>query len=854
MQWTLKRILVAVAAAAALWFPIAQAEETETLLRWKNGDVLPGQLLESSSGTIRWASPYFLDDLVLDVKVLDSVAFPKKSVSTTEAFRVSALSGDVWIADLIGSDDETFLFSSERHGQFRVNRSAVYMLERQERPDFLFDGSQLKNWKLPLERQAVNPAFPFDSGRRPSWFAGPEGHPKTWIAKAEIFHAFNWPERFEIELELASVAHPPNFSFALGKDHYQALRLEIWKDELVAVQGVLFKSVLAIQPEQRNVRLRLTYDEGTGVLRVFDATGNLLLNLEGIKPTVKESGLYIQNRGKDLTVRSVKVYRQLKESAAQRINFSQPRVYMTNGERIQGRLFVQEDGAYVLDTDGTRRDIDLQELNHIVQPGIPLTALDQSVTLKYPDETVLHGKLMQVNSDSVILQTAFANEPVTCSLANASLLSFAAKPDVGEAVQNTDKLFYASGNLRGRVLFGGDQAASSIQWESVGALKPVRLANNRASHIERNNKPVSKIEAFDTAQFRHTMHLQSGEILPCQITSYDGKSVSFRSPFISAQHLDSANMKALEFSGRTHAPSFERMQPATDFDSLMVTGRENRGIEVKIRLIEQGKDGAEFVINADNMKKLNGGNPVFIINEKNLIGNPVREWIEIAPRDGKGLMGHPGDGWIGLLATPPNSEKDKSDLKLERALTVPRFNQDNPPNHILVAKTGDMKRGRFLGFRGQTVQFDSKLQKFSIPIDRVARVVDVSGNSLQLSVVSSQLQENVGSSDPSLTENRKPKTLTKNSSTDTSTKARVLGQNYSPEVRVTLTDGSILIFQPLEVRDGQLMGRSPVYGELSVPVSSIEYLYFGEKAKSFKAAFEKWSVRPAKEPTYGDSP
>ena len=808
MQWTLKRILVAVAAAAALWFPIAQAEETETLLRWKNGDVLPGQLQESSSGTIHWASPYFLDDLVLDVKVLDSVAFRKKSVSTTEAFRVSALSGDVWIADLIGSDDETFLFSSKRNGQFRVNRSAVYMLERQERPDFLFDGSQLKNWKLPLEfeRQRVNPAFPFDSGRRPTWFAGPEGHPKTWIAKAEIFHAFSWPERFEIELELASVAHPPNFSFALGKDLYQALRLEIWKDELVAVQGVLFKSVLAIQPEQRNVRLRLTYDEGTGVLRVFGSTGNLLLNLEGIKPTVKESGLYIQNRGKDLTVRSVKVYRQLKESASQRINFSQPRVYMTNGERIQGRLFVQEDGAYVLDTDGTRRDIDLQELNHIVQPGIPLTALDQSVTLKYPDETVLHGKLMQVNSDSVILQTAFANEPVTCSLANASLLSFAAKPDVGEAVQNTDKLFYASGNLRGRVLFGGDQAASSIQWESVGALKPVRLANNRASHIERNNKPVSKIEAFDTAQFRHTMHLQSGEILPCQITSYDGKSVSFQSPFISAQHLDSVNMKALEFSGRTHAPSIERTQPATDFDSVSVTwaGRENGIKEIKMQLVGQGKDGKQlFIINADNAKKMNEGQLVLIVNEK----NRGREWIEIENRAGKDIRAQPGDGWVGLLSTSvlPDPEKDKSDLKLERALTVPRFNRDNPPNHIIVAKTGDMKRGRFLGFRGQTIQFDSKLRRFSIPINRVARVVDVSGNSHP--------------SQPTTTQT---------------------------EVRVTLTDGSMLIFEPLEVKDGQLIGRSSVYGEVSVPVSSIQYLYFGEKAKSFKDTFEEWVVRPVK--------
>ena len=488
MPWHLKRILVAAVAVMALGFPVIQAEETGTLLHWKNGDVLPGQLQASDPGTIRWASPYFLDDLVLYIKVLDSIVFQKQGVPpitgegrvpTNEAFRVSALSGDVWIADLIGLNNDTFLFSSKRHGQFRVNRSAVYMLERRERPNSLFDGSQLKNWKLPKpEKEALDPAFPFNSVRRSSWFADPKGHPKTWIAKAEIFHAFNWPERFEIELELASDTHPPNFAFALGKDLYQVLRLEIWKDELVAVQGVLFKSILAIQPEQRNVRLRLTYDKRTGILRVFDTTGNLLLKLEGVKPTVKESGIYIQNRGEDLTVRSVKVYRQLKESAAQRINFSKPRVYLTNGERIQGKLFVQKDGAYVLDTDGTRRNIDLLQLNHIVQPGIPLAVLDRSVTVKYPDETVLHGKLRQVNTDSVILQTAFADAPVTCSLADASLLRFPEKPEVGEAVQNTDKLFYTSRSLRGHILFGGNQVTSSIQWESIGALKAVRLETN----------------------------------------------------------------------------------------------------------------------------------------------------------------------------------------------------------------------------------------------------------------------------------------------------------------------------------------------------------------------------------------
>jgi len=143
MQWNLKKILIAVLVVMVLWFPTVQAEETKTLLRWKNGGSLPGQLQESNSGTIRWASPYFLDDLVLDINVLGSVVFPKTSNPTTETFRVSTVSDDVWIADLISSDDNTFLFSSKRHGQFRVKRAAVRSLEHRNHSNHLFDGSQL---------------------------------------------------------------------------------------------------------------------------------------------------------------------------------------------------------------------------------------------------------------------------------------------------------------------------------------------------------------------------------------------------------------------------------------------------------------------------------------------------------------------------------------------------------------------------------------------------------------------------------------------------------------------------------------------------------------------------------------
>ena len=329
MRWNVKRLLVVAAALTVLWTPIIQAQQTGTFqadtqtLRWKNGDVLPGKLLESASGVIRWASPYFLDDLVVDIGVLDSVIFPRQSAPAMEAFRVGTVSGDIWIADIIDSDEDTFLFSSERHGRFRVTREAIYTLERRVHPNLIFDGSQLTNWELP-KRDANDPVLLFGRDVRSEWYADRGGHPRTDKVKAKIFHALDWPQRFEIDLELASTARPPGFVFALGKNLYEALRLETWVNELVVVQGTLFEPVLTIQPDRRNFRLRLAYDGDTGVLEVFDFAGNLLLKLDEVGQTVKESGPYIYNRGQNLTVRRLRVYRQPIGSTKQQVDSSKP--------------------------------------------------------------------------------------------------------------------------------------------------------------------------------------------------------------------------------------------------------------------------------------------------------------------------------------------------------------------------------------------------------------------------------------------------------------------------------------------------------------------------------------------------
>ena len=847
MRWYLK-VIITVAVLVALQLVTLQAQEPVTRLRWKNGDALPGKLLESKAGQVRWTSPYFSDNLVIDVGALDSILFSKRSTPPTETFRVSMVSGDVWIADLIGADNNTFLFSSERHGQVRVSRNAIYTLNQQQNPNLVFNGSSLPNWNLPQEGgikdmtykvykmgkkrgEAEFQRFPdfskltpqaegsFETGwldlklsemedsfgmvfegrlemgetgeytfelasddgsrllidgqpavkartgvpeeakiklaagshtlrveyfeavgtellrawwtgpnlvRTPlfstkaenDWYQGPGGHPKTNRTKAKIFRALEWPKRFEINLELTST-ESPRFVLALGNNLEQALRLETWGNELVIVQDTLFEPVLTIEKGQKNVRLRLALDDTTGMMEVFDFTGRSLVKLNGVRLVEDNSGLYIHNRGQDLTVWNLSVYRQ-PVGTKQQINLSKPRVHMIDGQVVYGRLFVEEGNAYVLNEDQTRHDINLEQVDRIVRPNIKLAKVTDIAELFYADGGVVRGQIQQLNSDQVILQTAFAEKPVSCALPGASTLQLSPlNPEKrkNEQIQDKDQLFCVSGLLHGRLSFAASN--SPLSWKFEGAMKPVRLSGAAEARVKRNRDLAEP--TFDIKAFPELLHLKNQEIIPCKIESYNKETLTFKSPFIVIGKIDSGHVKGVEFANGMFG----------------------------------ARDKESFTIN---------------------------------------------------------------DVKLDRALTIPRFNRDNPPSHVLVAKTGDLMRGSLLDISGQRIQFESKLRKMNIPVNRVAMVVNVSMPEEDLD---------------------KPRD------------SHITNDN----VRATLTDGSTLVFEALESNNGKLLGHSPFYGEMAIPITSIQHLTFGEFEKEkLKSVFDEWVVQQGREPEYSKQP
>ena len=59
----------------------------------------------------------------------------------------------------------------------------------------------------------------------------------------------------------------------------------------------------------------------------------------------------------------------------------------------------------------------------------------------------------------------------------------------------------------------------------------------------------------------------------------------------------------------------------------------------------------------------------------------------------------------------------------ELALTVPRFRRDDPPTHVLLAPNGDLLRGRLNTVTDREVVFESRLETFRFPRDRVAAII-----------------------------------------------------------------------------------------------------------------------------------
>lgn len=144
-------------------------------------------------------------------------------------------------------------------------------------------------------------------------------------------------------------------------------------------------------------------------------------------------------------------------------------------------------------------------------------------------------------------------------------------------------------------------------------------------------------------------------------------------------------------------------------------------------------------------------------------------------------------------------------------VTIPRFRRDRPPTHVLLAPQGDLLRGTLQSFDGESVGFESRLERITIPHDRVAAIF----------------------------------CLQSPDAADGAARAEGF-------VRVELANGYSVSLVPDAAADGMLQGRAPALGRLTIPVDQIAALAIGDSAEAH-VELERgdWTVRDVPDPSWG---
>jgi hypothetical protein len=854
----------------------------EALLRWDNGDVLPGKLLQSGPGQIRWSSPIFSDDLLVDTNALASIVFPVDTVYPTEAFRVCTISGDVFNADIIGSDERTLQLFSKRYGQVRVERDAVYSLNRLSNPNLAFDGSQYRDWDLALdgpikdltyrvydihedwERDDPFPDLskltPAHGGRLAQGYLdlGLSGFPD--VVSAGLHFAMAFEGRIDIseagQYRFNLYADDQARLFVDGKPvveflengrnpdgggHTQGVHLgagfHVLRVEFLELGGEFKLVTRMIGPNARSrslvgvnkasgwhrgpgghmhcnrkraslfspIKIPMQFEIDLELTTSASPRFVLALGPDALSAASNEA-LRLETWDDALVVAQGKVFEPVMTIAQDQHDVRLRLAYASETHELcvydaTGRMLVTvkdvqpttgESGIFIRNRG---EDLKVRRLSvyHGSSECGEQTFDAARARVHLIDGQVLYGRL-HVTADGayVMDRTEMRHRIDLASVDRVACpgVELAATADVAE-------LAYADG----AVVWGQVEQASPTQLLLRTAFSDQALTCSLAGASLLRFGP-SVAEDSEPNDDMDELFTSSGRL--CGRLSFDWA----RAPL--SWHPPGA-AKPLRLA-RTGAARIERNSSSVSKKAASDAGQFSCLLHLKTGEI------IPCQVLAYDTSKLDFVSP--FITQQQLDSTHVKaiDFAPLRPGGSKGKSSRKVDAWLTKILGPaPQGTLGIDPIRLERALTVPRFNRNRPPSHILVARNGDLKRGRLLGINTQTIQFESKLRKQMIPLKHMARVVNIS---------TSQQAPN---------------------------KAIRADMDLAGKVRASLADGSIFLFEALESKAGKLIGRSAIYGEVGIPIKSIQGLNIGAfEQEMLKSLFDAWVIRPAREPAFGD--
>ncbi len=538
----------------------APLREGEILLRWRNGDELPGRLLDGLDGRLRFAAAPFAAPFDLHPAQLSGVRFPPSKGQAAEGegplFEVSLRNGDRLRGQLLAVDLEHLLFRcAPLAAPVSIRRSETLRLARAGMDGGGFSGlGELDDWTSR------------GRDRKPAdWFTDLRGELATHQWSGNLFREIALPQRVEVRFRARFPQGSPNVEVGLLREPQQGPMLETWERHLVLTHRSRFAPVMELTEETRELHLRLFWDQRSGKISVCDLSGKTLASLTG--ETGPENpdpgrrnadplrrGFSILSRNPAMTLLSLEA-RPWDGGPVPLVDLTRPRLQLREGParfRVEDTSLAP--GSGLLRFGGETRPLgDLvewvlsPETGTSPAPGGPGVG---ATRVAWFSGSSLSGDYLRMGGAEITLRPPWAAEPVTASLADAREIRF---PESSEPfAAGADTLATGGSTLRGGLRLaspGPEGGASLLAWQPPGADAPVPFADDASVTVTRNLPADADSPAW-LGQAR--LYLDNDEILTGDLVSLTPEKIVFESRVTGRVEVGAEHVRAIDIgtSGR----------------------------------------------------------------------------------------------------------------------------------------------------------------------------------------------------------------------------------------------------------------------------------------------------------------
>ncbi len=555
----------------------------DAVLHLTNGGFVPGELKSSEQPTVlRWQSTRFLRPFEFSLNGVAAVQFviPSTLPKPTGEYCLELAAGDVLFGELLSLTDDVAEVEVARFGRVHVKRDQIRRLYRWSNgADLIYLGPNgLTEWK--------------ETSATKHW-REEGGQPLTDQEGANIRGDFGIPPQAIIEFELAW-KNKPDFVFALGVNdsddetiYKRAFRFEVWDNELVVRCELGREADVDSVQEVSGGRDRagrahfLAYlDQEKGRLLVYSPSGTPQgqINVTPRKPQV-HSGLRLTNKRGDVRLERLRISRW-NGVPPREVQANKSRLHRTDGSIAYGTLasFDPNLKQFTIRDGNEEIKVAADQISSVFLSP-PNDEVARAFRAVYLDGTRLSGELTKIADDHLRLTNPAIQEPLRLPL--SELRSFAVLTQENSAANSSvegraGRLELDGLRLHGRLTNGREQpGASCLVWHpdfSENA-SPLRAGVSgrvvyrdppppkpKVVQQQQQPQPAGFADAFLKALAggpnavapatpgKRTMHLRSGDTIPCEVTKISQAGINFKTTLSDATFVSHDKVKAVELS------------------------------------------------------------------------------------------------------------------------------------------------------------------------------------------------------------------------------------------------------------------------------------------------------------------